>query len=267
MWAQDSPPLPASRYSPAAAPSPAGCGLSPRAYGAAVTGSSAHPPADHGGPANAAEAAAGGSASAGDCGTRGPAHATAELGSFRQMPTAYVDESAAPEIGCYLLAAVIVDSAHVDAARAVMRGLRIQPGKLHWHTEGAARRLKIAAEVAALGHVSVVIAGTGVSRRTERGRRKCLEVLLPELEVRGITRAVFETRAAYDRYDLAHAAACRQKRLITDALQVEFGFPNDEPLLWLADAVCGAVLAGRRGDPTFTDMLGEAVHLIEIDAT
>ncbi|WP_067071844.1 hypothetical protein [Carbonactinospora thermoautotrophica] len=185
------------------------------------------------------------------------------------MITAYVDESAALELGCYLLAAVVVDDADVEHARTAMRALQVGTGKLHWHTEGPERRLKIVSEVAALGHLSVVVVGHGVGRRQERGRRKCLEVLLPELATLGVARAVFETRAAYDRQDQAMIAACRSKGLIDRAFRVEFGFPAGpagEPLLWLADAVCGAVLAERRGDGTYAMLLREHLHVIEIDA-
>jgi hypothetical protein len=91
--------------------------------------------------------------------------------------------------------------------------------------------------------------GRGAGRRQERARHKCFEVLLPELEEYGVTRAVFERRGARaDRADLGKVAACRIKRLLVGKLSVGFDEPLREPLLWLADAVCGALFAEQAGD-------------------
>jgi hypothetical protein len=40
--------------------------------------------------------------------------------------------------------------------------------------------------------------------------------------------------------------------------------PKDEPLVWLADAVAGAVLASERGEAQWLRMIGQAARTVVI---
>jgi hypothetical protein len=180
--------------------------------------------------------------------------------------TAFVDESGSVRLGCYLLGAVILDDIFLDDARYLMRDLRIGVDKLHWNAESAARRRKITEAIAELDHFSILAVGRGAGRRQERARHKCFEVLLPELEAYGVTRAVFERRGPRaDRADLGKVEACHGRRLLTGRLSVVFDEPLREPLLWLADAVCGALFAEQAGDPTYATVLRNKLYAIDLD--
>jgi hypothetical protein len=182
------------------------------------------------------------------------------------MLIAFVDESGSVPLACYLLGAVILDDLYLDEARDVMRDLRVGHGKIHWHTEGPARRRKIVESIAEIDHLSIVAVGRGADRRQERARHKCFELLLPELEGFGVERAIFETRGARaDNADLAKVAACRIRRLITERLAVEFGDPRQDPLLWIPDIICGALFANEAGDGTYADMLQDKMLTTELD--
>jgi hypothetical protein len=182
------------------------------------------------------------------------------------MLTAFADESGSVPLACYLLGAVILDDISCNNAREVMLDLRLGHGKIHWHTEGPSRRRKLVEAIADIDHLSIVAVGRGADRRQERARHKCFETLLPELEAFGVTRAVFETRGAKpDSTDLAKVAACRIRRLITGQIAVEFDDPHREPLLWLPDVVCGALLAEEAGYPAYVELLRDKMLTTEAD--
>jgi hypothetical protein len=181
------------------------------------------------------------------------------------MLTAFVDESGSVPLACYLLGAAILDDIYLEDAREVMRSLRIGHGKIHWHTEGPARRRKITEAIATIDHLSIVAVGRGADRRQERARHKCFEILLPELESYGVSRAVFERRGGKaDRSDVRKVDVCRITRLLTGELSVAFEDPQQEPLLWLADAVCGALFAERSGDATYATVLQDKLYTIDL---
>lgn len=160
---------------------------------------------------------------------------------------AYVDESE-PGGGLdhttYVLAAVLVihDAVH-DARSAVEdarpRGMR----KLHWREAIDVQRrawielLRFAVEV-------VVIHYDGDPARAERRRRRCLERLVFELETRGVTELVLESRGPKaDHGDRRMLDAFRGTG-IGRAMRHDHRSGADEPLLALADIACGAHAAG-----------------------
>lgn len=52
--------------------------------------------------------------------------------------------------------------------------------------------------------------------------------------------------------------------MITPALRVGSARPLEEPMLWLPDAIAGAVGADRLGNPAWLDIIRHAVTEIEV---
>jgi hypothetical protein len=126
-------------------------------------------------------------------------------------------------------------------------------------------KAKIAVELGALGLPAIVVIGTPLARtRQERARGKCMEVLLPRLEAAGVDRVLLEAREQnLVRRDMRQVDACRSKGLITPRIQVDAAFPSEESLLWLPDAVAGAVGAARTGQSEYLSLIG-SVTLIDV---
>jgi hypothetical protein len=182
---------------------------------------------------------------------------------------AFVDESMRippDDQGAYLLAAVVCDSAACDPVRETLRSLRYrrQP-RLHWHAEEDPRKTKIAESIGALALPATVVVGMPLAKsKQERARAKCMEALLPELEAHGVAQVWLEARTpSLISRDMRLVDALRSQRLITPAIRVDTALPSEEPMLWLPDAVAGAVSAARRGQPEYLALIG-AVQQIEI---
>ena len=186
---------------------------------------------------------------------------------------AWVDESMrAPSNGrpgMYLMAAVIADPAACEEVRDSLRTLRQGKAKrLHWRHESGPQQEKIAALVAELDAFSIVVVGVPMdSRRQERARRQCMERLLYELDQTGVTAVLLESRhSALNAKDKTMAAALYSKGAISAALRVGFALPNQEPMLWLPDAVAGIVNAYRSGDDGgLRQIVGRAIREIDIE--
>jgi hypothetical protein len=160
---------------------------------------------------------------------------------------AYVDESepgGGRDHSAYLISAVIVGpDARPDARSAVEAVRPTRMRKLHWYEALATQRLswlellRYAVEV-------LVIRYDGLPARPERRRRRCLERLVFELDVRGVRHLVLESRGPHaDRNDRRLLDAIRDRGL-GRGLRHEHVRGPDEPLLALADIACGAHSAG-----------------------
>jgi len=139
--------------------------------------------------------------------------------------------------------------------------------RLHWATESAKRRDLIAHAIAEFDIAAIVALGTPVHRpKQERARRCCLECLLYELEGFGVTQAWFESRTkAGDRRDRSLVDSARDKNLVSHKLTVDFARPLQEPMLWLPDAVAGAVTAAQLGEPRWLLTLSESVDIRHVN--
>jgi hypothetical protein len=184
---------------------------------------------------------------------------------------AWIDESIIvrkDHPGAYTLASVITEAVVVDDLRHALRALREKRlVRLHWATESAKRRDLIAHAIAGFDMTAIVALGTPVQRqKQERARRCCLEHLLYELEGSGVTQAWFESRAAsQDRRDRRLVDSARDKGLISHALAVDFARPLQEPMLWLPDAVAGAVTAAQLGEPRWLLTLSQSVDIRHVN--
>lgn len=138
-------------------------------------------------------------------------------------------------------AVVLADEAEAKAVLAcVLPGGRARP--FHWHREGTAARQAMLQAVGELGVVSHVCVHypTG-RRRQEEARANCLGRLTQELIAEGVDELRIERRSG--RQD------ARDQATILDAFRTlgrpgafTYGWwPKTEPLLWVADAICGAI--------------------------
>jgi hypothetical protein len=188
--------------------------------------------------------------------------------------SAWVDESvivggpAHPE-GTYTLAAAVVETAAAGAIRDLLRELTLtKGGRLHWVDESSKRRDGIMAAIAALDLAAIVTAGSPVHRsKQERARRCCLERLFYELGLMGVTEVWLESRTATpDRRDLRLLDYARDKGLVPRGFSVGFARPRDEPMLWIPDAVAGAVTAARLGETRWLLAMSEILteHLVDV---
>jgi hypothetical protein len=182
---------------------------------------------------------------------------------------AFVDESmrlTPDNQGTYLLAAVVCDPTSCDPVREMLRSLRYrrQP-RLHWHGEEDPRKVKIAESIGGLALPATVVVGMPLAKtKQERARAKCMQALLPELEVQGVSQVWLEARTwSLIRRDMRLVDALRSQQLITSAIRVDTALPGEEPMLWLPDAVAGAVAADRDGQPEYLALIGP-VQQIEV---
>jgi hypothetical protein len=130
-----------------------------------------------------------------------------------------------------------------------MRELVPKPRRrLHWHSEEVTTRSATVDRIAALDLIHVaVVREIADARRQERARRQCLERLLFELDQLGVARVWLESRGSTpDRRDRDLVEALRGSSAVAAELRVGFARPLDEPMLWVPDAVAGAVRLSRR---------------------
>ncbi|PZF82644.1 hypothetical protein [Jiangella anatolica] len=170
----------------------------------------------------------------------------------------HVDESIRTDDGVYVLAAVVIGAPDAPLVRDAMRSLEPRPGhRFHWRDRLPDARLAAAAVVAGLPVLPVAVIGAPVdARRQERARRQCLEALLFDLASAGVDEVWLESRnPALDRRDVQAIAAFRSRGVISRDLPVGHRRPGEEPLLWAADLVAGAICAAEGGEPAYRDLL------------
>ncbi|WP_337000560.1 MULTISPECIES: hypothetical protein [unclassified Microbacterium] len=167
------------------------------------------------------------------------------------MQYAFVDESeplGTGNGGPYVMVATLPlcdDESDLDELRHSLRQLKLHGAKkLHWYDSVEPLRDQIVDTICRMPllHWAVVIQPCE-GDRPERTRRACMERLLWELgRLEVVARVVFESRgAASDRRDMKLVHALRAKRVITARMRVDHVRGATEPLLWVPDAVCGAV--------------------------
>lgn len=168
---------------------------------------------------------------------------------------AFVDESGSDRFrdpGTYILCAAIIEVDAFEEVRDAMRGLKLKDQKkLHWRDEDNARQLLIAETIGALPieHL-VVIRDDAEGDRDERRRRTCMQRLTYELAQMGVGPMTLESRGrADDKRDRDVLDGFRATGSIDSSLRMDHVPGPAEPMLWVPDAVCGAVVSDRVGDP------------------
>lgn len=180
------------------------------------------------------------------------------------MLTAWADESGSrPDLdpGAYLLAAALCDDDDVAGMRKTLEGLRIGEPKLHWHGSSDERRGELVEVVAGLPVTGFVVVHIDADADDRRHRRKCMEFLLPHLAHMPCSTITFESRGQLDGSDLATMQMLRSRRVIESTVRIEHAVGRNEPALWAADIVCGAVVQARIGNRDYLDVLGSAVEI------
>lgn len=181
---------------------------------------------------------------------------------------AWVDESVLVGRGLYILAAATAAPEACGDIRDVLRGLRFKNNpRLHWHDEDDARRHKIALAIADCDVHSLVVLASPMARNgQERARRKCIEQLRWQLnDQHHVTHVNFESRTpSQNKLDQKMVATMRGSRAIPRSIRIDFERPGEEPMLWIPDAVAGAVGAAMRDQPQFQQALGERLEIVQI---
>lgn len=193
-------------------------------------------------------------------------------GSLRPPCHAWVDESIHVPVadfeGLYTLAAVLAAPDRCPVIREALRHLTpAHAERLHWREDqpsvrAAAIDLLREGDIAALAVTCIPLD----ARNQERARRKCMERLLFELDQRTISHVWVETRTqSLNSKDLRLIDALRGSGAISKRLRVEFARPLADPMLWLPDAVAGAVSHARKAWGTeYRDGLNPVLHEIII---
>ena len=174
------------------------------------------------------------------------------------MERAFVDESepgGGRDHTTYVLASVVVrDDRLEDARAAVAAATPRRMRKLHWYEALAGQRvswltlLQFAVSV-------LVIRYDGVPARAERRRRRCIERMVHELQVRQVSCLVLESRGSgRDAHDAAMIESLRSRGVGAE-LRYEQVRGSDEPLLALADIACGAATHGFDIRAAHTDVI------------
>jgi hypothetical protein len=184
---------------------------------------------------------------------------------------AFIDESLRdaapprPSGAVYILACAVVSKLRSGTIRAHLRNA-VDPRqrRFHWHDEGTDGRQAMVARLAGCEFRAVAaVCPVPDPRRSERARRLCLSRLLWELRGHRLDRLVLESRReSFDRMDLAILGWARRAGLCPSWLACDFGLPVEEPLLWIPDALAGAVGQSLSGDGRFLVGLGRRAPVV-----
>ena len=187
------------------------------------------------------------------------------------MLTAWGDESQSNRVldpGTYILAAVVTLDEDLDAMRQAMMALRLAgSAKVHWRTDSDTRHRKIVADICQLPVAGVVVIRQVSGEDSKRSRRKCLEVLLAELQEFGCRSLTLESRGrADDRRDVETTRHLQRRRQRGSDVRLFHEVGPKEPLVWIADALCGAVVQDRCGSPANLAQLAQHLDIRVVDA-
>lgn len=184
---------------------------------------------------------------------------------------AYADESfhEAASGGFYVLAAAVFDERGHEPVRSVMRGLRgsRRTNKLHWNEMDPRQQRSAAETVAGLDGFHIVTVGSPVPRkRQERARAMCLTRLVIELHSYSVTELVIESRTAeLNSRDISTVRGARFSLPKGSRFHVMHVAGSQEPLLWSADIVAGAVRAHHQGNGAYREKLERCLYEVELD--
>lgn len=169
---------------------------------------------------------------------------------------AWGDESyrtAGVERPSYLLGAAVADASRCEDMRAGLQRLPRRGPKLHWRNQDRRARDASIATIADFDAYHVVVIAAPVdSRRQERARALCLERLAWQLDGQGVQLLTLEARPLQlMQRDLRTVDALRGKRALPEGLRIDHAQPSEEPMVWIADQVLGALgekISGGRSD-------------------
>lgn len=187
------------------------------------------------------------------------------------MLTAWGDESQSSRTldpGTYILASAITLNDDLDTIRQAMSKL-LMPGakKVRWHDDRAARHREVVDRIAGLPVEGFVVVRCVAGDSGERSRRKCLEAMLTELQALGCSSYTLESRGRADNQrDMKMTRHLQRQKHPGAMVRLFHEAGPKEPLLWVADTLCGAVMMDRCGRPEFLDRLSRRVRVRVIEA-
>lgn len=154
----------------------------------------------------------------------------------------------------YLLCAAVVASQDVARARRAMRALNRR--RLHMHSEGAASRQRILARFAQAPPISAAhLWRLPIQGRSERAARdECFRALIPGVLELGAARIVVES-CAQDQQDKAVIGSSLAQAGALGQLEFRVVPAQSDELLWAADLVRWAYLAGGRSQRAVADLV------------
>lgn len=185
---------------------------------------------------------------------------------------AYIDESYRPVgprgLGTYLFAAVTLRAEDEPLVREQLDRLRGRARLLHWNEDRPQTRRRVLTAVALMPLAGLTIYRGQVPRgRTERMRQHALWNLTAELRDRDVHDLTLEARERQmNKRDEETLANIARTKVAGERFRYRFVGKYDEPLLWLADYVAGAVGESLcRDDASYLAHLpGGSVAVIEI---
>jgi hypothetical protein len=157
----------------------------------------------------------------------------------------------------YIVAAAIVLPEEVASCRARISAAFQRPRPFHWRAEERGDRGRMIEAVVEIGLGAVVCdCRAGRLGAQERARARCLHALLWDLRD-GVSEVLIDTRGPHaDRRDRRTLRQAQRTGAVPRHLRYDFRSPREEPLLWAADAIAGAV--GDRlakGDASYYELL------------
>ena len=178
----------------------------------------------------------------------------------------FVDESYQAGAYLYVVAAAGVVGDLPEIRLTLKQALPKRVPRFHWRNESEASRQQMLERIVELGVVGRAYVGRNVAKQ-ERARTQCLERLLWDMKERAEDEMVFETRRRHgDQRDRMTIIRSQKRGAASERLHYTFSQPGEEPLLWLADALAGAVSATLAGRGDYIDLLpSEHLMVIEVD--
>lgn len=190
--------------------------------------------------------------------------------SKTQTIVAWGDESilmsAAPPL--YLLAASVFKD-FPDSATKTLENLKPKGArKLHWRSMTDAQKAKSIKAIAAIEHHTTIVVGSPlVGVKQERARRKCLELLLMELESLGVSKLIMESRQELlDKRDVDCLMFARRTKSIS-RIDLAHVLGEEDSRLWMPDQILGAFgECARRPEksPTWSDAWKKTIEHLSI---
>jgi hypothetical protein len=156
--------------------------------------------------------------------------------------------------GAYLVACVVLPDGRRAAVRRDLRRLlpagRVQ---MHWRNEEARERTALTA-LLAKESTGLFVYGKrpAVRRDHEPARARLLQTMFEDLAPADVLELLIESRQSpNDQKDRHTISALQAAGLASYDLEYIHRLGREEPLLWLADALAGAMLASLKGEGRF----------------
>lgn len=179
---------------------------------------------------------------------------------------AYVDESAHESAGLCLVGVAVLDkSIESEVNEALQAALPTGAKRLHWNKDGASVRSKVIDIIAEYTHhCRVYLSYFDDRKRIDKAREACLMHMYSDMGGKPYGEIILDQRTKHQdtrdlvlwtnqcvRLNLPHPPAVRHDGTAT------------EPLLWLADAVAGAVGDNLvKGDNSYVRTLAHKLEIV-----